>query len=157
VKLFKLVTLFLKRKRFNIAHHGKVPCRNIIELWVGNFRMSSFALKRKPAGSVPTVGSPQNIEAVRQSFIRSARRSARRHPVALGICDLSVRRMLHKDLNFHPYQMVAVQELSDRDMANSSMVAERLIVTLSDDFIVFMMDEAQNFHCCAEENPQKLH
>jgi hypothetical protein len=49
-----------------------------------------------------------------------------------------VGRILHKDLNFHLYKMVAVQELSDRDMANRSTVAERLIGILSDDVIILM-------------------
>jgi hypothetical protein len=63
---------------------------------------------------------PQNIEAVRHSFVRSPRRSARRYSVALEISDRSVRRILHKDLNFFPYKMVEVQELSDFDVANSN-------------------------------------
>jgi hypothetical protein len=48
----------------------------------------------------------QNIEAVRQSVIRSPRWSARRHSVALGISDRSMRRILQKDLNFHPSKIV---------------------------------------------------
>jgi hypothetical protein len=43
-----------------------------------------------------------------------------------------VGRILHK--------MVAVQETSDRDVANRSKVAERLIGILSDDVIILMTD-----------------
>jgi hypothetical protein len=78
-----------------------------------------------------------------------------------------MRRILHKDLNFHLYKMVVVMELSDRDMANRSTVAERLIGILSDDVIIIMRDEAhfqlsgcvnkQHFGYWAEENPQQLH
>jgi hypothetical protein len=77
-----------------------------------------FLIKEETTRSVCTVRSPQNIEAVRQSFIRNPRRSTRRHFVTLGMSDSSVRRNLPKDLNFHPYKMVEVQELSDRNMAN---------------------------------------
>jgi hypothetical protein len=84
-----------------------------------------FRIKKESPGSGHTVGSPQNIEAVRQSFVRSPRRSTRRYFVALGISDRNVRRILHTDLNFHPYKMVLVQELSDRNMANRSAEAER--------------------------------
>jgi hypothetical protein len=59
--------------------------------------------------------------------------------------------------------MVLVQELSDRDMANYSTAAERLIRILSDDVIILMTDVAlnhlsgcvnrQNFRYWAEENP----
>jgi hypothetical protein len=62
---------------------------------------------------------------------KSPRRSARRHSLVLGISERRVRRILHKDLNFHPYNMVAMQEISNRDMANRSRVAERLIGILS--------------------------
>jgi hypothetical protein len=78
-----------------------------------------------------------------------------------------VRRILHKDINFHPYKVVLVQELSDCDMANRSTLAEHLIRILSNNVIFLMTDEAhfhisgcvnkQNFHYWAEENPQQLH
>jgi hypothetical protein len=80
--------------------------------------------------------SPQNTEAVRQSFIRSPRRSATKHSVAVEISDRSVRRTLYKDLNFHPYKMVVVQEKSNGDMANRSKVAKCLIGILRDDVII---------------------
>jgi hypothetical protein len=43
----------------------------------------------------------------------------------IEISDRSLMRILHKDLNFHPYKMVVVQELSNFDMANRSAEAER--------------------------------
>jgi hypothetical protein len=59
--------------------------------------------------------------------------------------------------------MVVLQELSDHDMANCSMVVEQLTEILSDDVIILMTDEAhfhlsrcvnkQNFHYWGEENP----
>jgi hypothetical protein len=62
--------------------------------------------------------------------------------------------------------MVVVKELSDCDMANRNTVDERLIGNLSDDFIIFMTDEAhfhlsgcvhkQNFCYWADENPRQL-
>jgi hypothetical protein len=59
--------------------------------------------------------------------------------------------------------MVVVQDISDRDMANSNTVAQRLIRIMFDDVIILTADEAhfhlsscvnkQNFRCWAEENP----
>jgi hypothetical protein len=114
VKIFlKIVTVFktqrIFRKHFNISRHGKVPCRNTIQLWVENFRTSASASKKQHSGSVSTMRSPQNVEAVRHSFIRGSRCSARRYSVALEISNRSVRRILHKDLNFHPYKMAVVR------------------------------------------------
>jgi hypothetical protein len=88
---FKLQRIF--RKHFNISCHGKVPCRNTMQLWIKNFITSASALKKEQPGSVCRVRSPQNIEAVRQSFVRSPRCSARRHSVDLEISDCSVRRV----------------------------------------------------------------
>jgi hypothetical protein len=65
--------------------------------------MSVSKLIKRPPGRVGTVRSPKNVEALRQSFIRSRRRSARRHSVALGISDRSVGTILRRDLNFHQY------------------------------------------------------
>jgi hypothetical protein len=53
---------------------------------------------------VRAVQPPKNIEAVRQSFIRSPRFSARRYSFAVGISDGSMEKILQKDLNFHPYK-----------------------------------------------------
>jgi hypothetical protein len=145
------VTLFVKVQRiflkyFNITHLGKIPCRITIQLWVESFRMSASALQKKPPGSVCTVRLPHNIESVRQSFIRSPRRSAMRESVALRISDHSARRILPKALNFHQYKIVVVQELSDCDMANCSTVVESLIRILSNDVIILMTDA--HFHLC---------
>jgi hypothetical protein len=89
-----------------------------------------------------------------------------KHSVALGISDCSMR-ILHKDLNFHPYKMVVVQELRNHDMANRSIVAECLIRILYDDINILMTDEAhlhlsgrankQNYPSWVEENPQQFH
>jgi hypothetical protein len=72
----------------------------------------------------------------------SPRLSAKRQSVALGMSSHSVRRILHKDLNIYLNEILVVQELSDCDMANCSMVAERLIRILSNNIICLMTDEA---------------
>jgi len=55
---------------------------------------------------------------------------------------------MHKDLNFHPYKIVIVQELNDRDMANRRISSEQFLEMLNDDCVintVLMIDEA-HFH-----------
>jgi hypothetical protein len=131
-------------KYFNFAHHGKVPCHNTVQLWTENFRTNPSAFKKKLPCSVCTVPLPVNIEAVLQSFIRSLRCSARRHSVAPGISDRNMR-ILHKDLSFHLYKMVLVQELRDHDMASRSMVAPVFNWTFVDGVVILMAGETY-FH-----------
>jgi hypothetical protein len=127
---------------------------NTIQLWEENFRMNASALKMKPPVNVCTGRLPQNTEAARQYFIRSPRLSARRHSVALALSDRSMRRILHKDLNFHLYKMVVAQELRNRDMVNNSAVDEHLIGILSNDVII-LTDEA-HFHLSGCVNKQNF-
>jgi len=90
------------------------------------------------------------------AIVKSPRRSVRRHSAAIGLSDRSVRRILHKDLNFHPYKIAIVQELSDRDMANRRISSEQLLEMLNDDRVintVLMTDEA-HFHLSGYVNKQ---
>ena len=165
-----VTTQRLFRRHFNIPSHGRVPCRNTIKEWVQNFRKNASALKRKPRGRIPTVRTPENVDKVRIAIVKSPRRSVRRHSAAIGLSDIRLRRILHKDLNFHPYKIAIGQELNDRDMANGRISSEQLIEMLNDDGVIFtllMTDEAhfhlsgyvnkQNYPYRAPENPQELH
>jgi len=60
------------------AVEAPVPDRKSIVTWVITFRPD--AMNWSP--------SPENIEAVRASILRSPRRSARKHASALGLSDL---------------------------------------------------------------------
>jgi hypothetical protein len=85
---------------------------------VRNFRETASLAKSKPTGREPSLGTPENIEQVRQAFVRSPRRSAGRNGIALRMSDVTVRRILHEDLNFHPYKMVMVQAINEKDTVN---------------------------------------
>ena len=141
---------------FNISRHSCVSHHNTIKERLRNFRENVWALKRKPQGRIPTVRTPENVDMVRMAIVKSARRSVRRHSTAIGLSDRRVWRILHKDLNFHPYKTAIVQDLSDRDMANRSISCEQLLKTLNDDSVintVLMTDEAC-FHLSSYLNKQ---
>jgi transposase len=97
-----VTTQQLFRTHFNIPCHGRVPCHNTIKEWVQIFQKNALALKRKPRGRIPTARTPENVDKLRMAIVKSPRRSVRRHSAAMGLSDRSVRRILHKDLNFHP-------------------------------------------------------
>ena len=116
------------------------------------------------------VRRPENVDKVRMAIVKGPKRSVRRHSAATGLCDRSVRRILRKGLNFHPYKIATVQELSDRDMADRRISSEQLLEMLNEGSVintVLMTDEAhfhlsgyvnkQNYCYWAPENPQELH
>lgn len=84
------------RRQFVIHSNNPVPSSHAIKIWVRNFEATGSTLKKK-GGSVKTVRSPENVAAVRGAIERSPGRSARRHSVALGLSEPSVRRILHKE------------------------------------------------------------
>jgi hypothetical protein len=153
-----VVTQRIFRQHFNIHWNSLVPTHYTVLLWVRNFRETASATKRKPPGRQPSLRTPENIERVRQAFVRSPRRSASRKAIALRMSDHTVRRILHEDLNFHPYKMVMVQVINDQDTVHQKTVCEVLLNALYDDDLnhVLMMDEA-NFHLCSNANSQNCH
>ena len=92
------------------------------------------------------------------------------HSPSIVLANRSLRRILHKDLNFHQYKIAIVQESSDRDMANRRISSEQLLEMLNGDGVIntfLMTDEAhfyssgyvnkQNYRYWAPEKPQELH
>ena len=154
------------RTRFNIHPARPVPGRQSIVSWVNSFRESGSVTKTGSGGH-QTARTPENVERVRRSFLRSPRRSARRHAAALGMSDRTVRRILHQDLNFHPYKMAVAQELGERDFHARRNACEALRENLPQDALVFFSDEAhfhisgyvnkQNMRYWSPNNPHELH
>ena len=109
------------RTHFGVGRHGRVPNRKTILLWIRNFRQTSSALKRKSPGRPRSVQTPETITTVRHAVTTSTQRSAAKHALALGVSDRSVRRISHLDLKFHPYKIMMVQELHERDWHERQM------------------------------------
>jgi hypothetical protein len=86
-----------------------------------------------------------------------------KHAIALGISDQSVRRILHLDLQFHPYKMMVMQELHQHEWANRVAFAQNMLEIVADDVAFDMSDEAlfhfsecvnkQNFLYWSDANP----
>ena len=142
------------RRHFNIRQNDSVPSHNTVLLWVRNFIETASAAKRKPPGREPSLTTPENIKGLHQAFVISRPQSARWNAIALRMSDHTVRRILHEDLNFHPYKMVMVQARNDQDTVNRKTLCEVPLNALDNDLNhVLMMDEA-NFHLCGNVNSQ---
>lgn len=153
-----IATQRLFRVHFDVGRHGAVPSRNTILSWIANFRNTASAMKIKPSGRPRSVRTPENIETVRQSVLQSPNRSARRQAMALAISDSSLRRILHLDLNFHPYKIVMVQKLNDTDFGSRVMTCQRLLqlVTENDLLNALIMSDEAHFHLSGKVNRQNF-
>jgi len=96
---------------FNLGHHGRVPSKHAIKTWIKNFEVTGSALKKKPTGRPRSARTPQNVEAVHISVLRSPRRSALKLAAAVRLSGECVRQILRVDLKFHLYKLQIVQEL----------------------------------------------
>jgi len=100
------------------------------------------------------VRTPEN-EAVWNAVEQSPRRSAVRHMQTLRLSDTTVRRILHQDLNFHPYKLMLVQELNQQDFGRRTTFAETMLQMFEEDpeLVILTSDEA-HFHLNGSVNKQ---
>ena len=155
------------RRRFGLGRHAPVPEGKTIRLWVSNFRLTSSALKRQSPGRPRTATGVENVTLVRASIQHSPRRSARKHAAALCMSDRSVRRILHQELNMHPYKMMVVQELNETDYETRTTLCGDILREVPPTAVMICSDEAhfhlsgiinkQNFRYWSDTNPQELH
>jgi hypothetical protein len=96
---------------FNLGHHGRFTSKHAIKSWIENLEETGSALKKNLTERPRTARTPQNIEAVRVSVVRSPRRSVRKQAAAVRLPPECVRQILHGYLKFYPYMLQIVQEL----------------------------------------------
>jgi transposase len=100
------------RRLLGIHRNRVVPSAHTIKTWVRNLEATGSTLKKK-GGSVITVPTPENIAVVRKGIERSPHRFALRHSVSLRLSEASVRRILHKYLQFYPYKIQVTHALHE--------------------------------------------
>ena len=91
-------------------------------------------------------------------MLRSPRWSARRQALALRLNECSVRRILHKDLHYHPYNIQVVHELSERDKTNRVQFCNEfldLVKNNSDKVNILLMSDEAHFPVSGYVNKQK--
>ena len=127
-------------------------------------------MKKSPSGRPRTVRTTENIEKVQEAVSQSPERSARRQSAALGISDRTIRRILHKDLNFHPYKLAMVNELNDGDYPQRLKFAQEMqtlyeanedlhvTVVLTDEAHFYLNGEVNKQNCryWSPENPRRI-
>ena len=79
----------------------------------------------------------------------------------------SVRGILHSSLHMHPYRVVVVQELRERDYETRTNLSRDILQSIPPTYVTICSDEAhfhlsgminkQNFRYWSENNPSELH
>jgi hypothetical protein len=156
------------RREFSVPRHGPIPTRNTIMRWITSVNTTGSLFKKKPPGPTRTVRTPENVDRMRVEVLHSPKRSIRKRAAALHMSASTVRRILVKDLKFHPYKISVCQQLLPGDYRQRVEFAQIMAETLdeNEDAILFMSDEAhfhldghvnnQNFRYWCAENPQIL-
>ena len=101
------------QREFRARYRKDVPCRNNISRWYRQFVETGCLCKGKSPGR-PRV-SDDNIERVREAFLRSPRKSVARASRELDMPKMTVWKVLRKRLCFKPYKMRLVQALTPAD------------------------------------------
>ena len=102
---------------FGVSRTGKLTHRKTISFWVFNFRETGLCWKWKSPGWSHHVWTPENMAAARDVVTQSLRCSVREQASALRKSQCSLRKILHKDLQFHPHKTKLVQEMKECDWA----------------------------------------
>ncbi|XP_046663111.1 uncharacterized protein LOC124356010 [Homalodisca vitripennis] len=154
------------RVHFNIPRNDPVPHRNVIASWVLALEETGSTQRPKGMGRQKTARTPENVAVVRAAVEQSPTRSARKHATALNMSDRSVRRILHKDLFFHPYKIMLVQKLMPPDFQHRVNCAQETLERIPPRSTFFSSDEAhfhlsgsvnkQNFRYWSDRNPQQV-
>ena len=114
-------------RQFNVARGGAIPDGNTVLRSVESFRTTGSVMKRTSTGRPRKAWTPENVESVRRSVIESPRRSTRNRASILGLSRLSLQRILHGELNFHPYKIMIVQKLLPSDFVQRRLFCERML------------------------------
>ena len=95
-------------------------------------------MKRTSTGRPRTARTLENFESVRKSVIESPRRFTRRRASILGLSRRSLQRILHGELNFHPYKIMIVQKLLPSDFVQRRLFCERMLEIIASEDVMLM-------------------
>ncbi len=134
-----------------------VAFQNTIPLWSGQIIFKGQGLWDQGLhGEVIELYRPQKtLKKCDKSVEASPCHSALCHTHAFRMSDRLIRRILHFDLHFHPYEIMVVQELLQHDFIRRHRFTETMLELLTDDIVLIMSDEAY-FHLSGMVNKQNF-
>jgi len=147
------------RKHFAYYSGKPVFSEKTLRVWVKNFRETGSVCKKKSPGPVRRVRTSPVVARVRKAILKSPTRSARMQARNLNLSEPTVRRILHRDLNFHPYKILCVQQLLPVDYEARMKFSRIMLQKIEAEEIplnsILITDEA-HFYLNGDVNKQNL-
>lgn len=101
------------QRKFRTKYHKDPPSRKAIYAWYDRFVSTGCLCPKKRSGR-PAVNE-ETVNRVRETFVRSPRKSIRRASQELTLPCTTVWRTLRKRLSMKPYKLQLVQQLKPND------------------------------------------
>lgn len=134
-------------------HLNDAPSIPLIRNWVKKFEETGTTLDKSKSGRPRSSRTVENVESVNQSVRDDPNLSIRKRASALNVHRSSLHRIMHKDLNLHPYKIQLVQELKPQDASQRLNFVNQLFEQLSTFTNILFSDEA-HFHLNGHVNKQ---
>ena len=143
------------QRAFRSKFHCNPPSDNNIRRWYHQFEDTGCLCKGKSTGR-PRV-TEERVERVRESFMRSPKKSVRKASRELAIPVTSVWRVLRRRLQLRPYRLQLLQALKPTDYGLRANFANEMLLHDDEDFLdrVVFSDES-TFHLSGNVNTHNV-
>ena len=142
------------QRKFRTKYRKEPPSRPTIYSWHTNFVQTGCSVRHAKSPGRPCV-SDATVEQLRESFVRSPRKSTRRASRETGIPNVTVWRVLRKRLHLKAYKLSIVQHLTNADKVVRKEFCMQMFQRIQDDgkFLdsVIFSDES-TFHVSGRVN-----
>ncbi|PNF27089.1 hypothetical protein B7P43_G08552 [Cryptotermes secundus] len=142
------------QRKFRTQYRKEPPSRPTIYSWHKNFIQTGFSVRHAKSPGRPRV-SDATVEQIRESFVRSPRKSTPRASRETGIPNVTVWRVLRKRLHLKSYKLSIVQHLTVADKVVRKEFCMKMFHRMQDDekFLdsVILSDES-TFHVSGNVN-----
>ncbi|PNF19367.1 hypothetical protein B7P43_G06707 [Cryptotermes secundus] len=133
------------QRKFCTQYRKEPPSRPTVYSWHKNFVQTGCSVRL----ARPRV-SDATVEQIRESFVRSARKSTRRATRETGNPNVTVWRVLRKSLHLKAYKLSIVQHLTDSDKVVRKEFCMQMFHRIQDDEKIF--SDESTFHVSGKVN-----
>ena len=130
----ELKSVVTVQRKCRSLHTGeKPPTDKALNRWMNQFKETGTFGKQKSTGWPRTSEEDVELERIRQSCIRSPKKSTARRSVTLGIPKSTIQNVLQKRLRLHAYKIQLKQEIKPDDRPKCVEFATFTLNTIDED------------------------